>query len=429
MRADHVQRATQSAQPRDRRMPDRGVSSAARALNFAARMSPRGVFIIAAFGLAACSTEDLDLTTEPSALDTSGFVLPELTQAERAAIVGNYDSIDPSGIVPRGLLEDAIIYFDVNKPLIPMQQNLVVVDLSQYSGHNRFWIVDMTTGAVEPHKVAHGDGSDPDNDGFATKFSNIDGSHMSSLGFSLTDEIFDGHHPHSMRLDGLSPDGSPNGMANTNMRERAIIVHEASYVSDSNTSQQGRSNGCFALDPGIELGVVNRLHGGTLIYAAISPLNPPIGRTCGTIAAAGGVVDDTSACFTGGGPAQFLRHVTTAGIDNTLIWTHTTSNTKEANSGTWNLSFAQAGSYLVEVYTAAPFAQSKKARYVIHSTTGVADQSVVIDQTANNGYQSLGTINFAQGGGQSVHLGDNTGEPLSGQVQLVFDAVRLTRMN
>src|SRR5262249_34397155 len=163
----------------------------------------RGVFIIAAFGLAACSTDDPDLENVPKAnVDPSAFVLPvDLTPAERAAIVQQYDALDPTGIVPRGLLEDAILYFDVNKPLIPMQDYLVVVDLSQYSGHDRLWIVNLATGSVERHKVAHGDGSDPDNDGFATRFGNVDGSHRSSLGFYLTGEIFSGSHPHSMRID------------------------------------------------------------------------------------------------------------------------------------------------------------------------------------------------------------------------------------
>ena len=63
------------------------------------------------------------------------------------------------------------------------------------------------------------------------------------------------------------------------MRARLIVMHEASYVSDSNNSQQGRSNGCLALDPSIELNMVDRIHDGALIYAAISALAPPVGRT------------------------------------------------------------------------------------------------------------------------------------------------------
>ena len=223
-----------------------------------------------------------ELSETQSDLDISVFTLPSLSSTERAAIVHRYDRLDPNDLVPRGLLEDAILYYDVNKAHIPKQKYVIAVDLSKYSGKDRFWMIDLASGAVEKHKVAHGDGSDPDNNGYATLFGNTDGSHMSSLGFYLTGEIYDGTHPHSMRLDGLSADGSPNGMANTNVRSRLIVVHEASYVDDANTSQQGRSNGCLALDPSIEVSVVDRIHDGTLIYAAKTALNTPVGRaTCG----------------------------------------------------------------------------------------------------------------------------------------------------
>lgn len=255
---------------------------------------PAGVAILAvAFG--GCAADDLEYSATESAVDVSAFQLPTLGAAERAQIVHNYELLDPNDEVPRGLLEDTIIYFDVNKAQIPKTSTFVVVDLMPYSGKDRFWLVDLATGAVEKHKVAHGDGSDPDNNGYATLFGNTDGSHMSSLGFYLTGEIYDGTHVHSMRLDGLSVDGSPNGMANTNVRERLIVMHEASYVDDGNASQQGRSNGCLALDPSIEVSVVDRIHDGALLYTAISSLAPPVGRAaCGDSLCDGG--EDTASC-------------------------------------------------------------------------------------------------------------------------------------
>jgi MYXO-CTERM domain-containing protein len=377
--------------------------------------------------LAGCASEELS-STEQAIVDPSDFTLPSLTDAQRAAIVNKYPQLDPTAQVPRGLLEDALIYYDVNYAAIPKHEYFVVVDLSLHSGKNRFWMVNTATGAVEKHKVAHGDGSDPDNNGYATQFSNTSGSHMSSLGFYLTGEIYDGTHPHSMRLDGLSPDGSPNQMANTNVRDRAVVVHEASYVDDANAGQQGRSNGCLALDPDIEAGVVDRIHDGTLIYAAISPLHPPIGpgdgSPCSTIAPTGGVVDDGSPCFAARGPATGLHTETTAGMGNRLTWTRTTAVAYEQNYAEWTLEFAEAGRYRVEVYTAAAFAQSKQAQYSI--VAGGVAQDVTIDQTAIDGYQTLGEFDFAAGGDQFVHLSDNTGETT--HTQLVFDAVQLTRI-
>lgn len=145
---------------------------------------------------------------------------------------------------------------------------------------------------------------------------------------------------------------------------------------------------------------------------------------CDTVSADGGELDESGACFESGGPADYMRRVSTAGEDDTLQWTRTTSDATEYNYGTWYPYFAAAGSYKVEVYTSAAFAQSKKARYIIHTATG--DQDATIDQTAVDGWQSLGTFDFAAGGHQTIHLGDNTGEDAAGMTQLVFDAVRFT---
>jgi L,D-transpeptidase-like protein len=273
---------------------------------------------LACFALAACAADDPQLGTVESAVNLNDFVLPQLTAAQRAPIVRKYDALDPTDQIPRGLLEDTILYFDVNKASIPKQAFFVVVDFSRYSGRDRFWLVDLATGAVEKHKVAHGQNSDPDNDGYATTFGNVSGSYKSSLGFYLTGEIYDGTHPHSMRLDGLSPDGSPDGMADTNVRERLIVVHEASYVSDANTSQQGRSDGCLALDPNIELGVVDRIHDGTLIYAETTPLAAPVGRAvCGDGTCDGAETHDScpADCAVGSGSGSDIPGDTGSGTD------------------------------------------------------------------------------------------------------------------
>jgi GH25 family lysozyme M1 (1,4-beta-N-acetylmuramidase) len=147
---------------------------------------------------------------------------------------------------------------------------------------------------------------------------------------------------------------------------------------------------------------------------------------CGTIARTGGEIDDGDACFVAGGPAQYLRRVAGAGDAGDLIWTHTTASAAEANFAQWNLYFEAAGRYRVEVYTAHSYAGSTRAAYAIRASGGAT--AVLVDQTAVDGWQSLGEIGFAAGGDQSIHLGDNTGEPGADNVQLVFDAVRLTRV-
>ncbi len=106
------------------------------------------------------------------------------------------------------------------------------------------------------------------------------------------------------------------------------------------------------------------------------------------------------------------------------MWTHTTDLAAEQNFSQWNLDFATAGQYRVDAYTAAAYAQSKQAKYEL--MTGSGSASVTLDQTAVDGWQTLGEFDFTQGSAQYVHLGDNTGEPGSEMIQLVFDAVRLT---
>jgi GH25 family lysozyme M1 (1,4-beta-N-acetylmuramidase) len=151
--------------------------------------------------------------------------------------------------------------------------------------------------------------------------------------------------------------------------------------------------------------------------------NPP--APCGVIAADGGTIDDGDDCFVSGGPTTSMRQVTTAGEGGDLVWTHTTDHAEEANFGQWNLELAEAGHYKLEVYTAAAFAQSTRARYTIRANG--AEQEVVLDQTATDGWQTLADLDFAAGGDQFVHLADNTGETLASNTQLVFDSVRLTR--
>jgi lysozyme len=146
---------------------------------------------------------------------------------------------------------------------------------------------------------------------------------------------------------------------------------------------------------------------------------------CGTIEPDGGTIDDGDACFVPGGPARYLRHAD-AGDQGDLIWTHATASDHEVSFAQWNLFFAEAGRYRVEVSTPHAYATSRQAAYLVQAAG--TPTSFVVDQSARDGWQRLGELDFAAHGAQWVHLADNTGEPLSLDAQLVFDAVRLTRV-
>lgn len=148
-------------------------------------------------------------------------------------------------------------------------------------------------------------------------------------------------------------------------------------------------------------------------------------KICNTIPATGRTVDESEAlCFKQAGSPQYWQ-TAAVGHAGSLFWTHATSDPNPDDYGVWELTFDEAGDYALEVFTEQSFAQSKQAKYTVKHA-GQSTQKV-LDQSAKDGWQSLGTFAFAQGAAQSVRLDDNTGEALSLKRQLVFDAIRLTR--
>lgn len=208
---------------------------------------------------------DLGSETEPSLPEAPPLVSvpepePEPTLTEREEILKEYDYVDPTRLVPDRHLEEALIYYHKNKATFKNQSVLSIIDFSQKSTQKRWYFINMQTGSVWNIHVAHGKGSDSNHDGFAETFSNVSGSNASSLGFYRTAETYNGSNGFSLRLDGLST-------TNSRARERAIVVHGASYVQDTSVVQ-GRSWGCPAVSVAYTQKVINLIKGGSLIYAA-----------------------------------------------------------------------------------------------------------------------------------------------------------------
>lgn len=203
---------------------------------------------------------------DPNALTPSEAALELREHASkthffRTVDLTQYDHLDPKKIVPKKLLEEALIYFDSNLEKIPNKDLLIVVDFKAHSSKKRQFVVDLRSGDVTPMLVTHGKNSDTDNDGYATKFSNTVDSKQSSLGFYLTAESYFGKYGYSLRLDGLST-------TNSKARERAIVIHPADYVVD-NGKKIGRSYGCLAVDPKLSETYISLVKEGTLIYAGL----------------------------------------------------------------------------------------------------------------------------------------------------------------
>lgn len=146
--------------------------------------------------------------------------------------------------------------------LLPKNSSIItVVDLSKPSREKRMWIVDLMNRQLLIHTwVAHGSGSGTE---MADRFSDIDDSHQSSLGFYITDNIYMGKHGRSLHLDGL--DEGFNDLA----RSREIVVHAAPYVSQRTINATGRigcSWGCPAVSPKVSNKVINTIKGKTMLF-------------------------------------------------------------------------------------------------------------------------------------------------------------------
>jgi lysozyme len=139
----------------------------------------------------------------------------------------------------------------------------------------------------------------------------------------------------------------------------------------------------------------------------------------------GDIIDESSSCFRAGGDPQFIR-TENAGYGSSLKWTHATDAATPSNFGQWNLHFAEAGRYRIEAFTPSPFNQSRSTIYQVEHA-GVATD-LPVDQSAVDGWNLVGELDFAAGGGQSIRVDDNTGEPNSTNTQIVFDALRFTRI-
>jgi len=202
----------------------------------------RRLFLVAATLGALCSPAFAANTSSPGLYNSLAQAAPELNpQALKSALSAMQCAVS-NGASPA--------------------QNLAVIDYSQPSTARRLWIFDLRKKTlVLRDLVAHGQKS---GENFATQFSNNEGSHQSSLGLFRTQESYQGANGYSLRMDGLEPG------INDSARERAIVIHPASYVNPLWSQTQGRigrSQGCPAVRPQVARQVVDKLKDGQFMFA------------------------------------------------------------------------------------------------------------------------------------------------------------------
>jgi hypothetical protein len=145
---------------------------------------------------------------------------------------------------------------------VPQYTSIItIVDLAKSSCTKRMWIVDLINKELVLHTlVAHGSGSGDDVPNY---FSNSNDSHASSLGFYVADNVYNGKHGRSLKLDGM------DAGFNDNARSRSIVIHAAPYVSQGSINQLGRlgrSEGCPAVSPKVARKVINTMKGKTVLF-------------------------------------------------------------------------------------------------------------------------------------------------------------------
>ena len=139
---------------------------------------------------------------------------------------------------------------------------LTIIDFTKSANSKRFYTIDLKNLAVKFYTyVSHGKNT---GEVMAKSFSNIAQSNQSSLGFYVTAETYVGSKGYSLKLDGMEKG------YNDKIRERAVVMHNADYVSESwikKYGRLGRSQGCPALPNEIGKKVIDTIKNHTVIFA------------------------------------------------------------------------------------------------------------------------------------------------------------------
>lgn len=136
-----------------------------------------------------------------------------------------------------------------------------IVDFSLPSNQKRLFILDLKNYRVLYNTlVAHGKNTGRE---WATTFSNRSESHMSSPGFYVTRETYQGNNGYSLKLEGMEAGINDKAYA------RGIVVHGAAYVNEAYANAQGyigRSHGCPAVPSALSTPIINTIRNGTCLF-------------------------------------------------------------------------------------------------------------------------------------------------------------------
>ena len=174
-----------------------------------------------------------------------------------------YHEIKPGDELEKPIFNLSMVgYYNMKKnDLLQDDSVITIIDYRKASKNKRFFVINLFEKKVlYSTLVAHGKGSGAQ---FAELFSNKPGSLQSSIGFFITEDSYYGKHGYSLKLEGVEPGVNDKAM------QRAIVIHGASYVSESfikRYGRLGRSWGCPALPEDITREVIDKIKGGSCLF-------------------------------------------------------------------------------------------------------------------------------------------------------------------
>jgi hypothetical protein len=173
-----------------------------------------------------------------------------------------YQKVNDSSLTYESFQQGIIGYMNMLKQNeIKHDKYLTIIDYSKPSTEERLYIFDACNQElVFSTVVAHGQKS---GNLYATKFSNTEESHQSSIGFYVTNSTYkSSKYDLALRLDGKE-------YTNSHARSRGIVIHGAKYASYDyiyKYGRLGRSYGCPALPYKYSKRVINMIKDGTCLY-------------------------------------------------------------------------------------------------------------------------------------------------------------------
>lgn len=159
------------------------------------------------------------------------------------------------------LLDNAMIAYMRHYKQLTNKKLITMVDFSIPGKNPRMWVIDANTKEIKAWvHTSHGSNSGGKYGGIPTSFSNIDGSHQTSLGAAKTGNRYRSQKYNMMWT--VATIGLDGPCLNDRSKSRGNLMHRADYAAKG-----GRSWGCYGIHSSISDDIISAISGGSLLYS------------------------------------------------------------------------------------------------------------------------------------------------------------------